>query len=110
MQQHKIPEDPNELFSPIIRHWKLLIIAYTNSQVVLPCNSFGNPKPNIRWLKAAPYGDKIVKENDRIFIHPNGSLVITNVSYSDRGQYSCRASNSRGIVKKHLLISVKCKL
>lgn len=106
----KIPEDPNEEFAPIINPWNLLISTFLNSQVVLNCNSHGNPKPVIKWLRATAYGDKILKENRRFSLYDNGSLVIKNVDYSDKGQYFCRATNKHGIIEKHLLLMVKCKL
>lgn len=85
-------------------------MAYLNSQVVLPCNASGNPKPTIKWLKAAPYGNRAIEGNDRISIHSNGSVVIiNNVQYSDKGQYVCRANNSQGRMEKHLFITVKRK-
>lgn len=87
-----------------------MIAAFLNGQVVLTCNSFGNPKPVIKWLKATRYGDKVLRQDSKISIHSNGSLVINNVDYHDKGQYSCRASNSVGTVEKHLLVMVKCKL
>lgn len=87
-----------------------MVTAYVNSQVVLTCDSYGNPKPVIKWFKATYYGDKVIKEDNRISIYANGSLVIKKISSSDKGQYSCRASNELGVMEKHLLVMVKGKL
>ena len=88
----------------------MLVVTYLNSQVVLPCNTSGNPKPTIKWLKANPYGNRVIEENNRVSVHSNGSVVINNVQYSDKGQYVCRANNSQGRMEKHLFITVKRKL
>lgn len=98
------------MFAPIIKPWNLLISAFANDQAVLNCNSFGNPKPVIRWSKVTPYGNQVITENDRISLYDNGSLVIKDVDFTDKGQYFCRASNKLGVMEKHLLFMVKCKL
>lgn len=103
----KIPEDPTEEFAPIIKPWKLVVTASLNTQLVLTCQSFGNPKPDIKWFKTTRYGDKLIKGNRRTSVHPNGVLAIENVDYGDNGQYSCQASNPLGTVEKHLLVMVK---
>ena len=87
-----------------------MISAFANSQAVLTCNSFGNPKPNVKWSKVTPYGNRVITENDRISLYDNGSLVIKYVDFTDKGQYFCRASNELGVMEKHLLFMVKCKL
>ena len=98
------------MFAPVIEPWNLLISAVADGQVMLTCNSFGNPKPKIKWLKATHYGNKVIKENERISLYDNGSLVINDVDFTDKGQYFCRASNSLGVMEKHLLFMVKRKL
>lgn len=103
--------DPDEEFAPIIKPWKVLVVGYLNDQIVLSCNSSGNPKPTIKWMKVNPYGNRAIVPNDRISIHSNKSVVvISDVQYSDKGQYVCRANNSQGAVEKHLFITVKGKL
>ena len=97
------------MFAPIIEPWNLLISAFANGQAVLTCNSFGNPKPEIKWLKVTPYGNKAIKENNKTSLYDNGSLVIKDVDFTDKGQYFCRASNPLGVMEKHLLFMVKCK-
>ena len=77
---------------------------------MLNCNSSGNPKPKIKWSRVTSYGYKVIKENNRTFLYDNGSLIIKDVDLKDRGQYVCQASNTEGVVEKHLLLMVKRKL
>ena len=53
------------------------------------CIVTGQPQPRIRWLKN---GDEIPSE-----ISPN--LIILDVQPSDRGVYSCSATNSEGSIQ-----------
>ncbi|XP_053321821.1 muscle, skeletal receptor tyrosine-protein kinase [Spea bombifrons] len=61
-------------------------------KAVLPCNTLGNPKPSVSWMK----GENTVKENARIAILESGSLRIQKVQREDVGQYRCMAKNSLG--------------
>ncbi|KAG8455051.1 hypothetical protein GDO86_001317 [Hymenochirus boettgeri] len=61
-------------------------------KAVLPCNTLGNPKPSVSWLK----GENTVKENARIAILESGSLRIQKVQREDAGLYRCVAKNSLG--------------
>ncbi|KAM4808594.1 muscle, skeletal receptor tyrosine-protein kinase [Rhinophrynus dorsalis] len=61
-------------------------------KAVLPCNTLGNPKPSVSWIK----GENAVKENARIAILESGSLRIQKVQREDVGQYRCVAKNSLG--------------
>ncbi|KAE8632690.1 hypothetical protein XENTR_v10001635 [Xenopus tropicalis] len=61
-------------------------------KAVLPCNTLGNPKPSVSWLK----GENTVKENARIAILESGSLRIQKVQREDVGHYRCVAKNSLG--------------
>ncbi|MEE6459026.1 hypothetical protein FKM82_000513 [Ascaphus truei] len=63
-------------------------------KAVLPCNTLGNPKPSVSWIK----GENAVKENARIAILESGSLRIQKVQREDDGQYRCVAKNSLGTV------------
>ncbi|XP_018412722.1 PREDICTED: muscle, skeletal receptor tyrosine-protein kinase [Nanorana parkeri] len=73
-------------------------------KAVLPCNTLGNPKPFVSWLK----GENAVKENARISILDSGSLRIQKVQREDVGQYRCVAKNSLGTtISKPALLEVE---
>ncbi|KAJ7335393.1 hypothetical protein JRQ81_013334 [Phrynocephalus forsythii] len=61
-------------------------------KAVFPCNTMGNPKPSVSWIK----GENVIKENARIAILESGSLRIHNVQREDGGHYRCVAKNSLG--------------
>ncbi|KAM9329668.1 muscle, skeletal receptor tyrosine-protein kinase [Gastrophryne carolinensis] len=73
-------------------------------KAVLPCNTLGNPKPFVSWMR----GDDIVKENARISILDSGSLRIQKVQREDVGMYRCIAKNSLGTaLSKPALLEVE---
>jgi len=82
------------------------VIAELDSWVVLPCNASGNPQPTTKWLN---YNDKPIREGSRKSFQTDGSLIIKNIQYRDKGEYTCRAVNSLGTTEKHVLLLVKCK-
>jgi len=82
------------------------VIAKASSKVVLPCNASGDPLPTIKWLKI---DDKPIREGSRKEFTSDGSLIIRSVQEKDRGQYTCRATNSLGTTEKHVLLIVKCE-
>ncbi|XP_018584983.2 immunoglobulin superfamily member 10-like [Scleropages formosus] len=68
--------------------------------VVLPCETVGEPKPFLSWTKVST--GAMVAMNTRIHrfeVHPNGSLVIRRVQLQDRGQYLCTVQNQYGVDK-----------
>ncbi|XP_040216595.1 muscle, skeletal receptor tyrosine-protein kinase isoform X1 [Rana temporaria] len=73
-------------------------------KAVLPCNTLGNPKPSVSWMK----GENAIKENTRISILESGSLRIQKVQREDVGQYRCVAKNSLGTaISKPALLEVE---
>jgi len=98
--------DTSQPYPPVIKPWKLLVIAKLDSWVVLPCNASGNPQPTTKWLN---FNDKPIREGSRKTFQADGSLIIRNIKNSDRGEYTCRAVNSLGTTEKHVLLLVKCE-
>ncbi|KAL3079001.1 hypothetical protein niasHS_014783 [Heterodera schachtii] len=57
------------------------------------CDVIGKPPPNIRWTK----DEKSLKEDANVQLgEGNRSLLIQNISLSDRGVYRCEATNRVG--------------
>uniref|UniRef100_A0A8C3UKJ3 Ig-like domain-containing protein n=1 Tax=Catharus ustulatus TaxID=91951 RepID=A0A8C3UKJ3_CATUS len=65
--------------------------------VYFTCRAEGNPKPAIIWLHN---NNKIdMKDDDRLNLLQDGTLMIQNTKESDKGVYQCMAKNIAGEVK-----------
>ncbi|CAL1540332.1 unnamed protein product [Lymnaea stagnalis] len=60
------------------------------SELQLPCQASGNPRPDITWT----HNSDSISGNIRARKLENGALSITNVRVSDAGLYECKATNS----------------
>jgi len=63
----------------------------TGSEVTLTCDTFGAPKPIVKWY----HGNDELTGN-RFNITSDGSLIIKDVKYIDDGDYLCNATNKFG--------------
>ncbi|OPJ84914.1 peroxidasin [Patagioenas fasciata monilis] len=65
--------------------------------VYFTCRAEGNPKPAIIWLHN---NNKIdMKDDNRLNLLQDGTLMIQNTKESDKGVYQCMAKNVAGEVK-----------
>ncbi|XP_066497040.1 matrix-remodeling-associated protein 5 [Hoplias malabaricus] len=74
------------------------VTVNAETDVQLPCNSVGEPKPFLTWTKAST--GAVMSANTRIQrfeVQSNGTFVIHDVQPQDRGQYLCTAQNLYGI-------------
>lgn len=81
--------------------------AEVNDHVTLKCNAFGNPKPQIRWMRSdfqpLPNGQIIYKS-----VGSEGKFEILKVKSEDRGTYVCIAANDLDEgERKHVNLFVK---
>ncbi|XP_025057452.1 peroxidasin homolog isoform X2 [Alligator sinensis] len=65
--------------------------------VYFTCRAEGNPKPEIIWLHNNNEID--MKDDGRLNLLQDGTLMIQNAKESDKGVYQCRAKNVAGEVK-----------
>ncbi|XP_062391046.1 matrix-remodeling-associated protein 5 [Sardina pilchardus] len=75
-------------------------IVNASTDVRLPCDAVGEPKPFLTWTKEST--GAIMSANSklqRFEVLPNGTFVIRNVQLQDRGQYRCTAQNLYGVDK-----------
>lgn len=63
-----------------------------DEKAILNCKATSKPPSKISWLKG---GDPI-REDDRVFVLSNGSLVITKLIPKDSGVYKCLADHDGG--------------
>ncbi|KAK7896386.1 hypothetical protein WMY93_021711 [Mugilogobius chulae] len=78
---------------PQIKRHPTNVTLLIDSKAVLPCVTFGNPKPDVTWLK----DDDLIKLSEHVTILDYGALKIHNIQKEDAGQYRCVARNSFGL-------------
>ncbi|NXI46794.1 LFN1L protein, partial [Galbula dea] len=78
---------------PMITHRAPKLVATEGQSISLKCKAVGDPDPYVRWI--APDG-KLVSNTSRTFSYENGTLDILVTSLSDKGTFTCIASNAAG--------------
>ncbi|XP_067293393.1 contactin-1a [Pseudorasbora parva] len=68
------------------------VLGPKHGRVVLECRPRAAPRPSISWSK----GTELLHNSSRVFIWPDGSLELINLTKSDEGRYTCFAENDRG--------------
>ncbi|MEE6476698.1 hypothetical protein FKM82_011185 [Ascaphus truei] len=67
--------------------------------VYFTCRAEGNPKPEIIWLRNK--NELSMKDDSRLNLLEDGTLMIQNTQEADQGIYQCMAKNVAGEVKTH---------
>lgn len=62
--------------------------------ITIPCQAIAQPAPDYLWL----YESVPIQMNNRFRLENGGSLRISNVTESDKGEYMCIASNEKGLI------------
>ncbi|CAH6779101.1 immunoglobulin superfamily member 10 [Phodopus roborovskii] len=87
------------------RHSKEITV-HSGSSVELKCRGEGLPTPTISWILA---NQTVVSEkskgNRKVWVTPDGTLIIHNLSLYDRGFYKCVVSNPAG--QDSLLVKIQ---
>ncbi|NXO54776.1 MXRA5 protein, partial [Aramus guarauna] len=94
---------------PIIQQDKQENISLPlGSSINIHCTAKAAPSPSIRWVVFD--GTQIRPSqfvNGNLFVFPNGTLYIRNVSPKDSGTYECVASNMVGAARRTVQLHVK---
>ncbi|NXE94318.1 MXRA5 protein, partial [Menura novaehollandiae] len=94
---------------PIIQQEKQENISLPlGSSIYIHCTAKAAPSPNIRWVVFD--GTQIRPSqfvNGNLFVFPNGTLYIRNVSPKDSGTYECIAANMVGAARRTIQLHVK---
>ncbi|XP_020642655.3 matrix-remodeling-associated protein 5 isoform X1 [Pogona vitticeps] len=81
--------------------------ALAESDVVIPCDATGEPKPFLSWTKISTGALMTASTRiQRFEVLKNGTFIIRNVQLQDRGQYLCTAQNLHGVDKMIVLLTV----
>ncbi|KAM3867228.1 matrix-remodeling-associated protein 5 [Diretmus argenteus] len=87
------------------------VIIQPGRSVYVHCSAKGEPEPMLKWtLPAGVHVKPSQFLGRRLFVFPNGTLYMRNVSPADAGRYDCLASNAVGIAKRTLHLEVKADL
>ncbi|CAH0598618.1 unnamed protein product [Chrysodeixis includens] len=78
---------------PVITSYYSNIFQNIGTDVVLPCRLDSNSETQLYWHDN---NDKLVFGNSRMRVLPSGDLLITNLRWSDMGNYTCVAKNAYG--------------
>lgn len=78
---------------PRVTFWAPAYMDVIGSDVILPCKSVGNPKPDLVWID--PNSKKVIND-EKFTVLPDGELSIRSISWEDMGVYTCIVRNSVG--------------
>ncbi|KAL4631566.1 matrix-remodeling-associated protein 5-like [Arapaima gigas] len=85
------------------------VSSLAEADVILPCESLGDPDPVLSWTKVST-GKRDhpspLKYGQRFEVLRNGTFVIRNVQLQDRGQYLCTAQNKFGSDRMVITLAV----
>lgn len=86
------------------------IIVKEGNSALINCSVYGVPEPQFKWYNSV---GKLLKEEVEErgagkWQMLDGLLNITRVSFSDRGKYTCVASNVHGSVNNTVTLRVVC--
>ncbi|KYO33974.1 hypothetical protein Y1Q_0024577 [Alligator mississippiensis] len=74
-----------------------VITVHSGKPVAMKCRAEGRPVPTISWILAnKTYVSESSVESRQVFIQPDGTLIIKEVTVYDRGLYTCLANNPAG--------------
>ncbi|NWZ44427.1 MXRA5 protein, partial [Brachypodius atriceps] len=94
---------------PIIQQDKQENISLPlGSSINIHCTAKAAPSPNIRWVVFD--GTQVRPSqfvNGNLFVFPNGTLYIRNVSPKDSGTYECIAANMVGAARRTVQLHVR---
>ncbi|KAI9515822.1 hypothetical protein NQZ68_022176 [Dissostichus eleginoides] len=84
------------------------VIIQPGRSVYVHCTVKGEPVPTLKWMLPAGVHVKPTQYlGRRLFVFPNGTLYVKNVSPADAGSYECLATNAVGIAKRVIQLEVR---
>ncbi|XP_073994587.1 Down syndrome cell adhesion molecule 4 isoform X2 [Rhodnius prolixus] len=80
------------------------IVTPWKQNLTLLCRYVGIPVPKLDWKVG---GNTLSATNNRYLVKKDGSLLIRDVQYADRGNYSCSVGNRHGEDSIYYLLKVR---
>ncbi|XP_030757258.1 neural/ectodermal development factor IMP-L2 isoform X2 [Sitophilus oryzae] len=81
---------------PRVTFWAPAYMDIIGSDIVLPCKSVGNPKPDLWWIDPNSKTIEDGMDNGKFVLLPDGELSIRSITWEDMGVYICMVKNSVG--------------
>ncbi|XP_066455872.1 immunoglobulin superfamily member 10 isoform X1 [Eleutherodactylus coqui] len=73
------------------------ITVHSGSTVSIKCQAEGRPFPTITWILAnETIASEKSENNNKVFVQPDGTLIIKEITIYERGIYKCFATNLAG--------------
>ncbi|XP_029291014.1 neural cell adhesion molecule L1.1-like isoform X2 [Cottoperca gobio] len=69
------------------------------TNIMIHCQSFGSPRPHITW--EGEYKLPLLSD-PRVALMTNGTIVLSNVSHDDSGEYTCSIKHTNISITAHL--------
>ncbi|KAK9695167.1 Immunoglobulin I-set domain [Popillia japonica] len=91
-----------------VSHTKTETLGDYGSQIILPCDVVGIPKPNISWYKNAVNIEEL--NESRYEIEEDNSLLIKRLKLPDMGMFQCFARNDAGESSMSTWLKVKTSI
>ena len=85
-------------------------VITSGGSITLMCSAFAVPEPMISWTRSTYYGTEEIANSSSLLNNGN-TLFISNMQYyEDDGNYSCIATNRRGISYTSARIKIHGKI
>ncbi|XP_049268848.1 LOW QUALITY PROTEIN: Down syndrome cell adhesion molecule-like protein Dscam2 [Rhipicephalus sanguineus] len=107
--------EPHSQLPPRMIEYGSVVQVEQGERAVLPCLSEGHPSPKHYWYRLTGHGTSMessstnggegslaLKASDRVFLLPEGPLILHKALIQDNGRYLCVANNSAGEDKAHV--------
>ena len=96
-------ESGESISFPVVAVSPTTLTVNESGSAMFQCSVSGNPQPTIAWSK--PYQQSQVNRST----DSNGTLLITNVKWSDAGVYRCLGGNALGMIAATVRLVVNGK-
>ncbi|CAB1325158.1 unnamed protein product [Coregonus sp. 'balchen'] len=84
------------------------IVIQAGRSVYVHCTAKGEPAPMLKWtLPAGVHVKPSQFLGRRMFVFPNGTLYIKNISPADSGSYECSVTNAVGAARRVLYLEAR---